>query len=143
MRVMEEKGIDVVFGDFPESIGNRLFPTKGAVECRVIRSSEIPPWEEILYLIFEWVPKLIAGKVPESIFSRRIYDKPSKCYLLAHDRKVLFTTFFGPELPSYGVILSGGKNIYLSKDLLLREPYSEDFFRRAFVLFWEGEGQGS
>lgn len=135
MRVMERRGIDVVFGDFPESIGNRLFPTRDVEGCRVIRSSEISFWEDALHLIFERIPKLITGGVPESIFSRRIYDTPSKCYLLAHDKRVLFTTFFGLELPTYEGILSGGKNIYLSKDVLLREPYSEDFFRKAIVLF--------
>ncbi len=135
LKAMDRRGFDIAFGDFPENIEDRLFPTPRNKGCMVIRASEVPLVEELLHTLFERFPKILVGKTPEDVLMRRLYDKPSDCYLVAHDDRILLSTFFGVDVPSYDYILGNRRNVYQSKDILLRESYVEDFLKGALVIF--------
>ncbi len=135
LKAMDDKGFDIAFGDFPESIENRLFPTPENDECMVVRTSGIPFIKHLLHTVFERIPKLLVGGVQEDILMRKLYGKPERCYLVAHDDRIVLSTFFGLDFPSYDYILGNRRNLYLSKDILLREAYVDDFLKGAVVVF--------
>jgi hypothetical protein len=139
IQAMESKGFDLAFGDFPENIENRLFPTPENSECMVLRSSDVPFLKEIMHTLLERIPKLLVGRSPDDILMRKLYSKSQKCYLVAHDDRILLSTFLGFEVPSYSYILGNRRNVYLSKDILLRESYLKDFLKGAIVVFGEKE----
>ena len=139
LSAMDRKNIDIAFGDFPESIEDRLFPTPENEDCMVIRTSDVSAVKDILHTLMERLPKLLVGKVPEDILSRTIYGEPQRCYLVAHDERIYLSTFFGLDIPSYDYILGIRKNIFLSKELLLRESYLQDFLKGATVVFGDSK----
>ena len=138
LEVIEKKGIDVVFGDFPQGIEERLFPMPKENECLIIKKSRVPVIRSVLHFLFDTLPKTLAGSRPEELLSRESFD-PSVCYVLAHDRRVLFSTFLGLEIPSYASILGGGKNVFLSRDVLIRWPYSGEILKGGLVLFGQNK----
>ncbi len=138
LEAMEKRRIDVVFGDFPQGIEERLFPMPKENECLIIRKSSVPMIKSALHFLLDTLPKTLAGGRPEELLSRESF-KPSVCYVLAHDRRVLFSTFLGLELPSYASILGGGKNIFLSRDVLIRWPYSGDILKGGLVLLGQNK----
>ncbi|WP_457600567.1 hypothetical protein [Hydrogenivirga sp.] len=135
LRTMDEKNFDIAFGDFPENIKDRLFPTPESSECLVIRASEVPFLKELAHTLFERLPKILVGRVPEDLLMRKLYSQPQNCYLVAHDDRILLSTFFGFDLPPYDHILGNRRNVYLSKEILLREAYVDDFLKGALVVF--------
>ena len=137
LKAMDERGIDFAFGDFPHSIEDRLFPSPSDVRCSVIRNSEVSFLESALHFLLDTLPKRLAGVEGEELLSRKRFD-PAECYLLAHDRRVLVSTSLGIEFPPYGSVLGGGRNIFLSREVLIRWPYVEDFLKGGFVLLREG-----
>ncbi|RLJ70318.1 hypothetical protein BCF55_0586 [Hydrogenivirga caldilitoris] len=141
LKALEEKKFDIAFGDFPENLENRLFPTPQNKDCLVLRTSDIPLSEELLHTLFERVPKLLIGRSPEDILTRKIYRKPHNCYLVAHDDRILLSTFFGFDFPSYDYILGNRRNVYTSKDILLREAYVDDFLKGALVVFGDADAK--
>ena len=138
LRAMEEKGLDFAFGDFPQSIENRLFPVPEETRCYIIRNSRVTAFESVLHFLLDSLPRRLAGVPPEDLLSRKEFE-PSECYILAHDRKVLFSTSLGVEFPTYGSILGGGKNLFLSRDVLIGWPYPEDMLGGGLVLFGRGK----
>ncbi|NPA40783.1 MAG: hypothetical protein GXO18_00710 [Aquificae bacterium] len=138
LKAGEEKGFDLIFGDFPDRIGDKLFPTPKS-ECYTIRSSEVSLPKRVMHFMFESVPKTLTGVRPEDVLMRGFYGVAETCYLVAHDDRVLFSTFLGLEVPTYGHILDGKKNLYLSRDVLIHGTSPEDFLKGAIVLFGDRE----
>ncbi len=138
LKAMDKKGIDFAFGDFPQSIEDRLFPSPREVHCRVIRSSEVSFLETSFHFILDTLPRKLAGVEGEELLSRKRFG-PAECYLLAHDRRVLVSTSLGVEFPTYESVLGGGRNIFLSREVLIRWPYVEDFLRGGLVLLGNGK----
>jgi len=138
LSAMEREGFDLAFADVPHRIEDKLFPMPGDTKCEVIRVSEISLGEKLLHIIFERIPKILVGEEPERLLSRRSYTISGKCWLLAHDERILLSTLWGFEIPSYNSILSRGKNLFLSREVLFRESYTEDFLKGGIVSFTNG-----
>jgi len=136
LNAMEKKGFDLVFGDFPQGIEDRLLPTPKGIECRVIRGSQVSPLESAVHFLLDTLPKKFVGVPGEEFLSRKRF-KPSDCYLFAHDRRVLLSTFLGIEVPPYGSVLGGGRNVFLSRDVLIGWPTPEEILKGGLVLFRE------
>ena len=134
LKAMEEEGFDVALGDFPQNIEGRLIPAPMETDCLVIRGSEVSFLESILNFLFDTLPKSLVGVDLEGTLSREAFA-PSSCYILAHDDRILISTFFGFELPSYASVLGKGKNVFLSRNVLIRWPSPEDLLRGGLVLF--------
>ena len=139
LQAMDDKNIDIAFGDFPEGIEDRLFPTPKESDCYMVRSSSLPLIESLPYLLFEVIPKLLVLEKPSDPAGRMVLNRSHKCYLALHDDKVLISTFFGLDIPSYSYILGNKRNLYFSRDLLIREAYLQDFLKGAVVVMGEGD----
>ncbi len=126
LKAMDEEGIDLAFGDFPEVIEGRLLPKRKDPECYIIRVSEISLLRKILHVIFEIVPKYIVGEEYDDLLSTIIYRGSEKCYLVAHDDRVAITTSLGFEIPPYRWILGKRKNILFSRSILEGSSYPLD-----------------
>ncbi len=135
IQAMNRNGFDIAFGDFPQSIVDRLVPTPKGSNCYVIRSSQARLFEKILHLLFESLPKSIVMRRSEDMLMRIFPETTGECYLVAHDDRILISTFFGLEIPSYDSILGNRKNIHFSRDVLIRKTYSEEFLKRTVVIF--------
>ncbi len=135
LSAMKRKDFDIAFGDFPEGIKEKLFPTPEEKGCRVMRNTDISLLSSAVHLLFEVIPKLAVGKEVSDLLSFKQIKSPSKCYLVAHDDRILFTAFFGLDFPPYDYILGNRRNIYFSRELLIRDLYSEDFIKGSVVAF--------
>lgn len=135
LSTMEKEGFDIAFADVPQRIEDKLFSIRKGTTCEVIRVSRIGWGERLVHTLFERLPKTIVGKKPDRLLSRRSYRASSGCWLLAHDERVLISTFWGLEIPSYRRILGAGKNLFLSRDVLFRESYREEFLKGSIISF--------
>jgi len=135
LKAMEEKEFDIAFGDFPESISDKLFPTPKKNDCYVMRNTEISVLSSAIHFFFETLPKVITGSEDTDVLAFRHPDKPSRCYLIAHDQRIILTTFLGLEFPSYSYILGNRRNLYFVREPLIRDSSVEEFLRGAVVVF--------
>ncbi len=130
---MEDMNIDFAFGDFPEVITHRLYPKPKENPCTTIRTSQVSPLLRLLHLIFEVIPSFVLLERPEGILSR-VEPPKGECYVIAHDGKVWVSTFFGLEIPPYSFILGTGRNVFFSREVLIRSPDPEEVLRSTIVL---------
>ncbi|MDQ7037986.1 MAG: hypothetical protein Q9N26_02125 [Aquificota bacterium] len=130
---MERMNIDFAFGDFPEVIAHRLYPKPRNNPCVTIRTSRISLLMRLSHLVFEEIPNLIFFERPEGVLSR--LDPPEgECYVVAHDGKVWVSTYLGFEVPPYSFILGSARNVFFSRDILIRSPDPEEVLRSTIVL---------
>ncbi len=135
LKAMKEKDFDIAFGDFPQSIGGKLFPTPEKTSCFVMKNTDISFLSSSLNFLFETLPKMITVSEYLDVLAFKHIDKPKNCYLIAHDQRMLFTTYLGFEVPGYNYILGNRRNLYFSRELLIRDSYVDEFLRGAVVVF--------
>ncbi len=134
LDAMEKKGFDVAFGDFPESIKDKLFPAPEKTECLVLKSTDVSFFTRAGHLLFETLPKLLTGSEIEDVLSRSSVDAFKGCYLVAHDERILLSTFTGLEVPNYSFILGNRKNVHFSRDVIIKDVFAEDFLKGSAVI---------
>lgn len=134
LKAMDDKGFDIAFGDFPEAIQDRLFPTPARTECLILKSTDIPILARIGHLLFEMIPKLLTGSRTEDILALTDPDEFRHCYLVAHDEKILISTAMGIEVPTYSLILGNRRNVHFSRDVIIRSSSLEDLLSGSAVI---------
>ena len=135
LKAMDERGFDIAFGDFPEAIQDRLFPTPAETECLILKSTDISIPARIGHLLFERIPKLLTGSRTNDILSLIDPEEFSNCYLVAHDEKILISTSLGFEFPAYSFILGNRRNVHFSRDVIIRSSSLEDLLSGSAVIF--------
>ena len=124
---------DFAFGDFPEVIAYRLYPMPKENPCRVVSVGSVNPITRIMHLLFEILPSKLVFMDSEGVISRQDLP-PAECYVVAHSQRVLVSTFLGLDLPPYSLILSSGRNVFFSREVLIRSPDPEEVLRSTIAL---------
>ncbi len=134
LEALRKKAVDFAFGDFPEAIAYRLYPVPKDIGCAVVRVSDTGIFVRLSHLVFEVIPSLLIFKEPEKVLTR--LDPPLEdCTVIAHDGRVLISTFFGLDIPPYSLILDAGRNVFFSREVLIRSPDPEEILRSSIALF--------
>jgi len=131
---MDKSGFEFVLGDFPHTINDKLFPAPPTDGCLRIKLSDTGFGKKVLHFLFEALPKVLVGVPPDSVLSREKIGGVSSCVLLSHDESILLSSSLGLDLPPYRWVLGAGKNLYLSRDVLIKGSLPDDVLEKVTVL---------
>jgi hypothetical protein len=92
----------------------------------------------LAHFLFEVVPSLLLSVDPEDVLARSAVP-PGECHVVAHDRAVLLSTYLGLEFPPYSLILGSGRNVFFSREVLIRSPDPEEVMRSTIVMLGKAD----